>query len=348
MKNKLLIILIILILSGLGFLTYYKYRNKPNNASDNQKLIIRKLTHKKKDLVYSDILDKDTYKNNIITKYFDEFEYTLYDNDKSLIGKVYLDENKNLYITSDNEYEVEKISNIKFDKMYSYQETLASGLHVYLISEDGKLYYYGLLSNNINDVKLVEIKTKYKAIDFVDINFDADMDPAVDKLFVLEDDGNIYEINSSLRYKEDIKSVFNYILVYPDKTFSNLYGNMIEDDNGNYYKVKYIFYADANDEYLPYESIIIVTDDNRFISILDEDNFEYSYEDPLKVKSIEFDKKHPFEYGKLKVDFGEEEITFDAGCSSYYCINDFELIENDVEEWSTSFFINLTNIRKNV
>lgn len=337
-KNRILIIIICLILIGLVAVTIYKFNNKKeekNTSFKNSELIITKLTRKKTDIEYSDVLDKETYSDNIIYEYL-ERTYTFYDAKKTIEGRVYLDENKNLHITNENNYEDVKVSNIKFKSLYGDNSEYENGMYIHLISEDNKLYYFGLLSSNLKDFELKEIPTKYKVLNFVDISFDNDINPDMYKLFVLADDGNIYEVFSGLRYSKDIKSIFNYVLVFKDKTMTNQIGNIFEDKDGNPYKIKYIFSVKSNEEYIPYDSIMIITEDNKLIATLYEDNFAYIYEETLKIKDISFDKYNPFIYGNLKINFGDEVVNFEAMCSSYYCVNEFnttetEEIQEDIE-----------------
>ncbi len=330
-KNGIIIIVIALILVMIGLLTIYKF-NKPVSKEDliNRTLTIIELKNRKKDIVYSDVLDKETYKEEILPDR-KEIEYTFYDDKKTIEGKVYLNETGDLYISNDNNYESIRVPGPKFKTMVTDSSDYSNGIYVYLISNDNKLYYFGLLSNNIKNVELKEIPIKFKALSFVDIGFDADKVPGMYKLFVLADDGNIYEAFSGLRYKEDIKSIFDFILAFDDKTMTNQLGNILEDKNGNPYKIKYIFYAEPNKDYIEDDSIIVITEDNRMVTLLYGDSYTFAYEDPIKVVNISFDKNNPFIYGNLKVDFGVETINFEAMCSSYYCINQFDNTDHNID-----------------
>lgn len=325
MKKRILVLIIVIILLVMAGITAYKYFIYDNsNKIDLSKLIITEVKNSKKDLIYDNELDKVTYSDKIINNDVTSVDYTFYDNAKSIVGKIYIGEDKKLYISNDNEYDVVKVSNLKFKTIYTLENTNSSGLHTYLITEDNKLYYFGLLTNNIRNVKLIEIETKYNVISFVNVRFQDDMVPADNKVFVLESDGNIYEINSGLRYKENIKSIFNAILAFEDNTVANLYGKMLEDKYGNYYKIKYMFLADANKKYIDYKSIILITEDNKMLSVLAEDDFDYVYEDVAKVKNIVFNKQMPFIEGELVIELDDDsKYTFNAFCSAYYCINDF-------------------------
>ena len=327
-KNKFLICIIFLIILFIAALTLYTFsdeRNKENIEKNASNLIYVEAINEKKDLLYDNTLDKDTYKDNIITEIKKSIDYTFFNNKKSIIGKIYIDDNGYLFITDELNYDKRKISDIKFKTLYWDGINIYSSIYILLISQTNDLYYLKVDSNNIKTVKVYEVPTKYKVLNFVDINFDNDMLPSKSTLFVLEADGNIYEVNSGIRYKKNIKVLFDSIIVFDDNTVANAYGKMLEDKNGNYYKIKYAFNVKGDKEYHNYDFIMIVTEDNKAISILREDNYRYSYEDLFKIKNIAFDKKNPFVTGKLKISFdNNSEFIFDAMCSTYYCINEFD------------------------
>ena len=327
-NNIVLIVLIFLLIIFIGGLTYYKFNNEKDNnqnkdTQDGQKLDIIEINNKKSGLEYSDNLDKEKYKNYVITDVLKECAYTFYDDNKSIIGKVYIDKDGNLYITNDLDYDIKKISDIKFKTLYTNNVDTYDGIYLWLISEDNKLYYIALTSNNIKNIKIERIYTKYDVLNFTNLTFDIDYGPSINSIMVVESDGNIYDISSGLRYKEDIQYLFDQVIVYGDKTMSNIYGNMIEEKNNNY-KIKYIFRTSPND-FLRFNTITLITEDNDVIFISPGvANHMYRYYS--KVKNISYGAKFPFMKSKLKLTFeNNDNLEFDAYCSAYYCINKFNI-----------------------
>ena len=328
-KNNILVILIILIVIFIGFLSYYKFSNKKEESNINveeSKLINLELINVKKDLKYDLILDEEKYRDNIITKVELTEDYNFFHDEKSINGSVYIDQDGLLHIKNEVDKDDKIISNVKFKTLYSPRTEDYDGIYIYLISNTNNLYYMALKENNLTNVVVEKIETKYPVLNFTDISYNNDISPSGNTLFVLEQDGNIYEVASGLRYHENIKLIFDNIMVYEDNTISNVYGEMLEDENGNYFKIKYIFNSNGEDAYLEHYAIIIITEDDRLISIPHNDYSHYAYLDSYKVKSVKFDQKYPFQLGKLEIQLEDNAVfEFKAKCSIWYCPNELDL-----------------------
>ena len=328
-KNGLLIAIIAIIVIGVVGLTLYKGKIL-NKITTNDKLIFTAYqpTNKKANLKWPDEKDEDLYKDNIITTDVKEVEYTFYDNKKSIIGRIYIDDNNLLHITDDNDYRDKITSTIKFKTMHTRESRdIYDSIYVYLISTDNTLYILTLSSNNIYEYKIYDMITKYPVLNFTDLSYDNDVSPSGNTLFVLEKDGNIYDIFSGNRYREKVKLIFDSIVVYDDNTMSTVYGNMFENRDGKKYKMKYVFDTSASNELIGEDAIIIITEDNELIVINEYKKFSVAN---LKVKSVKFDKKIPFVSGNIVLELeNNKEIKLNGFCSSYYCINDFEMKETD-------------------
>lgn len=326
-KRKItIIIILILALITLALTIYAKKEKNIKPVEEHKFLYHNKLSNAKKDLIYSDTLDKDTYSNEIINEQRTNINYNFYDDKKSIVGKIYIDDDKYLNITNTNENDILRLPGIKFRTMYLKEVKYNDGIYLWLISEDNDLYCVSLTSNNIKETKLTKIDTKYKVLNFTNLNFDSDLLPSGNTLFVLEEDGNIYEITSGLRYTSEIKSIFDNILVFKDNTIANIYGNVFENKEGKLYKIKYVFNSKPSEVLKNHEALLIITDDNKLISALYDEKLNYVHEFSKKIKSINFEKNVPFVNGKLIITFEDDyNLEFDAYCSAYYCINKFNI-----------------------
>ena len=324
-KKYILLFIIIILIVFIVILTLYKFKNSDNNEI-NDDIIYSTFypVNTKKDLKYDYMLDEEVYAD-YIEKPMISMDFSIINNLKSITGKIYIDKNNELHITDDLESIDKVISELKFKDLKPLESDEYGALYVYLISNDNKLYYLMLDTNNIYDAAVYEIEMNKPVLRFSNISYDNDVSPSSSTLFVLCSDGNIYEVTSKLRYHNNIKLVFGRVMVYEDNTMSNIYGKMFEDNNGNYYKIKYIFNALASDAFLDKPVGIIITEDNQLIvSIIDEYYRRINVANK-KIKNIEFDKKSPFVTGKLKLEFeGGKKMEFDANCSVYYCINNFD------------------------
>ena len=325
MKKKILIFIIIVLVIFISFLSIYKFNG--DNSVVNTDLAFTTLNPKNKkiDLKYDYELDEEKYKEYILDD-VKTINFTMYRNDKSVEGRIYIDNEKKLHITDDLLNYDNTISNLKVKTIKADENDMFDAMYVYLITEDKKLFYMSLKSNNVYDAEIYEIFTNRPVLGFSDISYENDISPSSNTLFVLCDDGNIYEVSSGLRYHENIKLIFDNIMIYEDNTISNVYGGMFEDENGKYYKIKYIFNVAQSDTFLGKEVLIIITEDNEAIIALKPDRYMEIHVADTKVKTVEFEPKFPFVLGKLTLVFENgKRFELQANCSTYFCINEFDI-----------------------
>ena len=329
MKNKkILLIVSIALLAIIMCILLFKYIAAKNAPYSFLRVHFISVENKRDRVALTDKLDKDTYSDKILNN--DDLDRVLTLQFLSDTGEekhyfiVYLDDDRLIYVKDPLTDKTEKVSSIKMKSMYSNGAIAFDGVYLYAIGEDGKLYKIVVDKDNLEESHLLEIVTDYKITNFVNISFDNDMSPSGNTVFVLSEDGNIYEAYSDIRYDSKIKLLFDSILVYSDNTIASVDGYMFEDKKGNYYKIKYIFKAKAND-IADFDSLIIITEDNRLLFTSMEFDLASVAEANLKVKDIKFAGKLPFTKDKLTFVLEDDhEISFDeAWCSSYYCVNEF-------------------------
>ena len=130
MKKKILIFIIIVLVIFISFLSIYKFNG--DNSVVNTDLAFTTLNPKNKkiDLKYDYELDEEKYKEYILDD-VKTINFTMYRNDKSVEGRIYIDNEKKLHITDDLLNYDNTISNLKvktikadendmFDAMYEY------------------------------------------------------------------------------------------------------------------------------------------------------------------------------------------------------------------------------------
>ena len=316
-KKLTFIIIIIVALAGLTFYKY-KYYDKKINKHYFSKI---ELESDKLDYTYSKEKDKDVYKENIIAEDLKSIDYSFYAENKSITGKIYIASDKLLYITDDNNKKTVRASNFKFRTMY-IKDYEYDGIYVFLISEDNKLYYLELIDNDIKETVVEQIFMPYKVYNFVDIEFKLDKYYNSNSLFVLLEDGNIYDAASNIRYKEDIISMYDKFYVFSDKTMTNIYGYVLEDKEKNPYKIKYCFFTYEKNKLTNNETIIIITENDELLYI-DDDGFVSVFN--KKIKKIKFDAYFPYVESKLSITFDDNyKIDINAECNQYFCINKFK------------------------
>lgn len=316
--KKILITLILILIIFLVGLTVYKY--KYYDVYHKYSFEYIEIDNPKKDVVYSDTLDSETYAENIITNNLLSINYSSKHDNESIEGRAYIGADKYLYLSDSNSVYSHRVDTIKFKTMYmnDYQYKDLYVL-IYLLTEDNKLYFLELTENDVTKAHLEEIDSNVNFTNFVDISYNMDKYKTRNTIFVLGENGWIYDIGSASRYDKDIISIFDTIYVYSDKTMSNIYGNMLEDKEGNYYKIKYIFYTNGTNDLIESNPIIIITEDNKLICIYSD--MSYVYELDTKVKSVDFDVKLPYKEGNLQIVLEDDYIVnFKALCSEYYCI----------------------------
>ena len=318
--KKIKIILVILIVFVIG-LTVYKYSYYDNRGIKNHYFEYTEIKNKKRDVIQNDILDKDTYAENIIKESVFYKYYSLSNEQGNINGKIYIGTDKNLYITNDDDNSTYRISIDKYKTLYM-KDYQFEGVYAYLLTEDGRLVIMELTKNDITKATAVDYAVNLKITNFVDIEFKSDAYKPGNTMFILAENGKIYDINSGIRYNEDIISLFNVIYVHGDKTMSDVYGNMLEDKDGKYYKIKDIFWLLDGNNFIKNNVPIILTDDNKFLYM----DFESSnvYEFSKKIIDVNFDVYYPYEEGNLKITFEDGyNVDFKASCSKYFCINEF-------------------------
>ena len=316
MKNKMIATLIVILVLIIIVIGIYKINlnHKPVNNAKKEKI-----TYELKNYISDEInetVDEIKYKDNIIYENLLSIDFNFYHESKSITGKFYIDENKLLHIVDKTNNETDIIiSNNKFKTMYTKEFVYDSGIFIYLLTEDGKLFEAELTSNNIKNVKLIDFFLNYKIKNFVNLNFKTDVSPSAIGLLVLADDGNIYDVFTGIRYTENLTSLFDMIYVTNDNKIINRYGKILEN-NEQQYKIKYVY---MNYDSTESAEILIVTEDNKLLvhNYLKE-NFVEEY--VSKVKNLSFDVEYPFEVSNLRIEFeNNEKKEFKAACSIFYC-----------------------------
>ena len=308
-KKKILKILLVIMICALIALVIFVILNKNNNQKEvdfKVGTISNQVTKRKKYLKESDTIDKDVYQDKIITEIVTSFSY---DNSK----KIYINENKELYANN------KKINtDIKFRTLYDKVIKNQGNKYLFLISVDNGLYRLSLDELEKDDIILTQIVTNSNVLNFVNINYDSDSDSTQNLVFVLLDNGKIYEAFSNLRYDSNVKVLFDNVMVYQDKSMSNVSGYIFKDANGNDYKTKYIFMTKENETD---DVILIITEDNRCIFGYVKEELEIIYEKTSKVTDVVYDTTSSSTEGNLKIYFEDKHIDeYKATCSKYFCI----------------------------
>lgn len=318
MKKKVIIIVIITIIICLSILTIYKYKFYKQSDNSNHFTSIKLQSYINNEGEDKNF-DKTKYINNIINKSFLSINYEFYDNDESVYGKVFINDDGYLYITDSNKNIAKKLSIIKFKTMYKTKYEY-SNIYIYLISNDKKLYYIELASNDITKAKVELLAQNYKIENFVNLEFKTDKYGSPNNLFVLADDGYIYDVASDIIYNEDIISLYNKFYILNDFTISNVYGKMLTDKNSKKYKIKYCFFIDAGNDLIDKNEIIFITQDNKLIYV-SEDKKELKEFNNL-VKDISYKEEYPYIKSDLVITFNDNsKMSFEASCNEYFCIN---------------------------
>ena len=326
MKNKLIYVIIFLFVILIG-ITIYKYKVYDKNEKKHYFIPMmpsnmRSPRVKVTSNVKEEEKDKDTYKDLIIKENILEIEYTYIDNNKSITGKIYIDDNKNLYITDIVNKKIYKPSNVKFKTMFK-KDYQYKNIYIYLISEDNNLYFLQLTNNDINKTSVTQIFMPGKIYNFTKLEYTLDAFPNSNSLFVLADDGNVYDVATLIRYNKNILSMFDDFYVYDDNTITDVYGNVIVDKDNNLYKIKYAFVTFDNNTFSGSNTKLIITDNNDLI--YEKDNAQVMGLFNKKVKDISFDEKVVGKAGKLIITFKDNyKIKLDAACNKYFCINKLE------------------------
>lgn len=259
MKKRPLIIIIVLIFLFAASVIGYKFFF----ISDDEEIGSEKIEiqEEKKEVEVSDIQDGEKYKDNIIETAVYSYDYELILGDYAIKGSVYINKDKNLYISDSNSNY--KISDLEFETLYK-RDDIDGLLYMYALSKDGSVYCVFLNTTDIKDIKLKEIERNYKVINFTDLEFKTLNNISFSNLMILSEDGYIFEITTGMRYAPNILSLNEEFYIYEDNTIANMYGNMIKDEKGNYLKIKY--YIQLTEESIFDDALsFIITENNRII-----------------------------------------------------------------------------------
>ena len=194
-----LIIMIVLFI----ILTIFYIANKNDKIEDEKHgasgIYIK---NKKKEVAENNILDREVYSDNIITNIVKKIDYNDY--------KFFINEDQLLCVNGtiiDDEVKIKTI----YDKIIkTYDDEF-----IFMISNENLLY-----AVSIKNLMFTEIYTANKVLNFVDLKYQGDNSNYNKYVFILEDDGNIYELFSGMRYNINVKILFGELLVYDDNSIS--------------------------------------------------------------------------------------------------------------------------------
>ena len=320
--KKIFIIIFIICMVFIIFISFFFIFSKEKDINNLAYFDAIDLKTNIKDTNLNNKIDISKYEDKIIKDNLYSVEYTFFDENKSLKGLIYIGENKNLYIKDDITNVSKKISSINFKTMYTKDIEYDSGIYVYLISEDNDLYSLSFVSTNLEELKINKINLDYKVLNFVDVNFDYDITGPFNSLFVLADDGNIYDVSSNIIYSENIKSLYYDLYVLNNNIMTNKYGDILMNKNKEYYKIKNIFETYEDNYFSGKNTKIIITEDNKLLYF--DSMFLKINEYSLNVKKVDFDTYYPYVKGNLKIIFQDDSfVEFKASCNQFFCINDF-------------------------
>lgn len=318
MKNKLIIVIVILIVFIIG-LSIYKFGNY-NNEVNTHYFVSSEMNKYRYENNNAEVLDNVTYKDEIINDNVLSMEYRFFHDTQSIIGKIYIGTDKYLYITDTNKNSTYRVSTVKFKTIYYNEYEYSKGIYVWLLSESNKIYLMSLESNDITKAEVISLDDEEEYTNFVNLRFREDLFPSGNTIFLLDKNGNIYELYSGFRYRTDIISLYSRMYICSDGTITNSNGMLAQDKNGDSYKIKYIFDTYQNNKFIPDYKIIVITEDNRFIYF--DDDMETVYEFSKKVKDLNFDVNYPYKEGNLKITFEDEyNVDLKASCNQYFCVN---------------------------
>ena len=150
---------------------------------------------------------------------------------------------------------------------------------MYLINTKEELYKLSIEDCNIANYTLNKIDTDYKIKNFTNLKYNSYLDIYISDIIVLADDGNMYNPINKILYDDNILNVLNEYLFYPDATISNYDGKLLKDNNGNNYKIKYIFNINIQDEQIEDflgVNVAFITEDNKIIYVKNDEIYEIS------------------------------------------------------------------------
>lgn len=314
--KKLIVILLIAVVLFLGGITYYKFGYKNNINSEDESFV--QIDIDKKNIKNEDSkTDKETYSSNIINDIIKTYDYKLETEKEGITGKIYIDNNNKLHITCNELNTSKRLSNVDFKTMYYTDEENIGILLVYLISNDNKLYMLSLTSTDIEKTLLKEVQTSYKVMNFTNLTFNMNEYSVPFSIIVLGDDDNMYEPLYEVRYNNTIKMIDNTYYVYGDNTIANIYGNMLRNNENDYYKIKYYIYFTYGTSLFPNTESIIITDDNKIIYLNSVYDKLYIYN--KTIKKLSYELTNNYNEVKLKIELSDNsKINVTANYTNYY------------------------------
>ena len=275
-KNKpvkfILILIIIGIILFLIFLWNYKIKIANVNTTNGIKISEELKNIERKDY-------QERYKRYIVNDIEVYYEYEIVNLNDISYGNIYIDKEQHLNIQDKYNKKHETIKSDTFKTLYVVESDNISRLDVYLINTKEELYKLSIEDCNIANYTLNKIDTDYKIKNFTNLKYNSYLDIYISDIIVLADDGNMYNPINKILYDDNILNVLNEYLVYPDATISNYDGKLLKDNNGNNYKIKYIFNINIQDEQIEDflgVNVAFITEDNKIIYVKNDEIYEIS------------------------------------------------------------------------
>lgn len=275
-KNKpvkfILILIIIGIILFLIFLWNYKIKIANVNTTNGIKISEESKNIERKDY-------QEQYKQYIVNDIEVYYEYEIVNLNDISYGNIYIDKEQHLNIQDKYNKKHETIKSDTFKTLYVVESDNISRLDVYLINTKEELYKLSIEDCNIANYTLNKIDTDYKIKNFTNLKYNSYLDIYISDIIVLADDGNMYNPINKILYDDNILNVLNEYLVYPDATISNYDGKLLKDNNGNNYKIKYIFNINIQDEQIEDflgVNVAFITEDNKIIYVKNDEIYEIS------------------------------------------------------------------------
>lgn len=285
-KNKpvklILILIIIAIILFLIFLWNYKIKIANADTANGIKISEELKNIEKKDY-------QEQYKQYIVNDIEVYYEYEIVNLNDISYGNIYIDKEQYLNIHDKCNKKYETIKSDTFKTLYVVDSDNNSRLDVYLINTKEELYKLSIEDCNIANYTLNKIDTDYKIKNFTNLKYNSYLDIYISDIIVLADDGNMYNPVNKILYDDNILNVLNEYLVYPDATISNYDGKLLKDNNGNNYKIKYIFNINIQDERIEDflgVNVAFITEDNKIIYVKNDEIYEIS-----NIKEIKYNEE---------------------------------------------------------
>jgi len=228
---------------------------------------------------------KEVYKDNIIYEIVIEIPYSIVDENSVLQGRLLIGNDRKLYITND----IIQTSYLVLDKEI---KTLYNPLPVsevcsfYVLTSEGEVYHIGLSNTYIDDSTLSVKKHEFSSAvtNFTTLSIHSFIGDVTNNIVVLCEDGNMYDIYTSILYSDDVFKVKDQYIIYGDGHVTNFSSNILVDANNNEYQIKNVVGAnDRIQELNNSPNIVLITTDDRLIYLINHDKV---YEHYKKVKAV--------------------------------------------------------------